>query len=79
MYDNDKRLSILLKYQAESVDAEVSEYRGETIEIASLILNIVSVSVQCWPLDIAIFIRIALSLCPGFVRLLLSVNYLSPG
>lgn len=58
-YNNDKRLSILAKYQAESVDAEVSDYRGETIEIALIVLNIVSVSIQRWPLDIAIFIRMA--------------------
>lgn len=59
MYNNDKRLSILSKYQAESVDAEVSDYRGETIEIASIVLNIVSVSIQRWPLDITIFVQIA--------------------
>lgn len=43
--DNGKKLSIASKYQAESVDAKVSEYRGETIEIASIsLLNIVIIS-----------------------------------
>jgi len=66
--NNDKRLSILLKYQAESVDAEVSEYRGETIEIVSIVLNIVSVSIHNAGLSISPFScesRFSLSLPPS--------------